>query len=224
MNQNDKIPYRYPGGVVALYAKAPVLGSVKTRMQGVLGLEGALALHKALIRYVFCNLEESRLCPVQLWVGQSQALSKANHSHDEFFLSLCNKRDIYDQEGLDLGAKMAFTARQALRSSDYVVLVGSDCASVDAAYLEQALDALDSGEQIVFGPAEDGGYVLLGLRVVPECLFTAVPWGEAGVMKITRENLAAAGLSWFELEPRWDVDRPQDLPRLQGLEPRFPEY
>ena len=224
MNQKDKNLYRYGRGVVALYAKEPVLGRVKTRMQAVLGQEGALSLHKALIRYVFRNMQESRLCPVQLWVAQSQESSDSNKSHDEYFLSLCNKRDIFNQSGADLGAKMAFTARQALQSSDYVVLVGSDCASVDAAYLEQALRALESGEQIVLGPAEDGGYVLLGLRVVPDCLFAAVPWGEEQVMAITRQNLAAAGLTWLELEPRWDVDRPQDLPRLASLVPPFPEF
>lgn len=224
MNQKDKNSYRFARGVVALYAKAPELGKVKTRMQAVLGLEGALSLHKALIRYVFHNFAESRLCPIQLWVARSQASSKLNIEHDELFLSLCNKRDIYNQNGVDLGAKMAFTARQVLKSNDYVVLVGSDCASVDAPYLEQALQALEAGEQIVFGPAEDGGYVLLGLRIVPDCLFAEVPWGEAGVMAITRQNLAAAGLSWLELEPRWDVDRPQDLPRLASLVPRFPEY
>lgn len=224
MNQKDKNSYRYGRGMVALYAKAPVLGKVKTRMQAVLGLEGALSLHKALIRYMFRNLQESRLCPIQLWVAQSQESSNPNKPPDEYFLSLCNKRNIFDQSGADLGAKMAFTARQVLQSSDYVVLVGSDCASVDAAYLEQALRALESGEQIVLGPAEDGGYVLLGLRVVPDCLFEAVPWGEEQVMAITRQNLAAAGLSWLELEPRWDVDRPQDLPRLASLMPPFPEF
>ncbi len=224
MNKKDKIQYRYGRAVVALYAKAPVLGKVKTRMQAVLGQEGALSLHKALISYVFGNLTEAQLCPVQLWVARAQAPSEDEKKHDEFFLSICNKRDIAIQEGGSLGERMAFTARELLKGSDYVVLVGSDCASVDAAYLEQALVALESGEQIVFGPAEDGGYVLLGLRSVPDSLFEQVPWGEADVMAKTRQNLVEAGLSWFELAPRWDVDRPQDLPRLASLEPRFPPY
>lgn len=224
MNQKEKTKYRYARGMAALYAKEPILSKVKTRMQAVLGRDGALSLHKALIRYVFTNIAESRLCPIQLWVARSQSSLTCNKQHDEFFLSLCNKRDIFYQEGQDLGARMAFTARQVLKSCDYVVLVGSDCASVDATYLEQALQALASGEQIVLGPAEDGGYVLLGLRVVPDCLFAGVPWGEGEVMAITRQNLEAAGLSWHELEPRWDVDRPQDLQRLDSLEPRFPEY
>ena len=224
MNLNNKRSYAYPRGAVALFAKTPILGQVKTRMQAELGVEGALSLHKALIQYVFRNLEISQLCPVQLWVAQPHAPSNVNKEHDKYFLSLCNKKDIFFQTGQDLGARMAFTARQVLKGHDYVILVGSDCASVDAAYLEQALQALDSGEQIVLGPAEDGGYVLLGLRIVPDCLFVQMPWGEAEVMTITRQKLTVAGLSWLELEPRWDVDRPQDLPRLANLEPCFPDY
>ena len=224
MNQKNKVEYSYERGVVALFAKEPVRGKVKTRMQAVLGLDGALSLHKALIRYVFSNLAAVRLCPVTLWVAQVDTLPNIKKEYDELFLSICNKRNIHAQVGEGLGERMAFTARELLKGSEYVVLVGADCASVDAAYLEQALVALESGEQIVLGPAEDGGYVLLGLRIVPECLFAQVPWGEAEVMAKTRQNLHEAGLSWLELAPRWDVDRPQDLPRLASLTPHFPEF
>ena len=70
---------------------------------------------------------------------------------------------------------------------------------------------------IVIGPAEDGGYVLLGLRGVPDCLFAEMPWGTADVLETTRARLRADGLGWIELEPRWDVDRPEDLPRWEAL-------
>jgi glycosyltransferase A (GT-A) superfamily protein (DUF2064 family) len=59
--------------------------------------------------------------------------------------------------------------------------------------------------------------VLLGLRAVPDCLFTDMPWGTADVMETTRARLRAEGLEWVELEPRWDVDRPEDLPRWEAL-------
>lgn len=224
MSPNDETSYLFPRGVVALYAKTPILGSVKTRMQPLLGAQGALSLHRALICYVYGNLAAPHLCPIQLWVASSQGNNNDDKEHDELFLSLCNKKNIYNQVGVDLGARMAFTARQALQHYDYVVLVGTDCASVDAAYLESALIALEAGEEIVIGPAEDGGYVLLGLRVAPDCLFDSVPWGEAGVLAKTRVNLKEACLSWLELEPRWDVDRPEDLPRLASLLPPFPPY
>ncbi len=224
MNYKDKNSKKFPRGTLALYAKEPVRGKVKTRMQGLLGVEGALSLHKALINYVFHNLASAQLCPIQVWVAAIDENASLNKEHDDMFLSLCNKKDIYWQSGFDLGARMAFSARQALKHSDYVVLVGADCASVDAVYLEQALQVLESGEEIVIGPAEDGGYVLLGLRSVPDCLFENVPWGEAEVLAATRRNLLEAGLRWHELAPRWDVDRPEDLVRLQSLNPPFPAF
>lgn len=216
--------YQYPNARLALFAKAPVFGKVKTRMEGALGKEGALALHKALIRYVFHNLTDTHLSPTTLWIATDGVPDKPKALHDEVFLSLCNVKDICDQSGADLGARMAFAARQALIDSEYVVLVGADCASVDAQYLSSALQALEGGESIVFGPAEDGGYVLLGLRVVPDCLFENIQWGEASVLEATRQNLTSAGISWHELAPRWDVDRPEDLERLKTLQPPFPEF
>lgn len=222
MNSKEISSYRYARGCVALFAKAPAFGRVKTRMEGALGRHGALALHKALISYVFTNLSAANLCPVQVWVAADQGASSVDVAHDDLFLSLCNKKDILLQCEGDLGRRMSHAARHVLQRSDYVVLVGADCASVDAAYLEQALQALEGGESIVIGPAQDGGYVLLGLRTVPECLFKDIAWGEASVLDATRQSLARAGLTWHELEPRWDVDRPEDLERLRDLRPAFP--
>jgi len=58
---------------------------------------------------------------------------------------------------------------------------------------------------------------------VPDCLFENIQWGEASVLEATRQNLTSAGISWHELAPRWDVDRPEDLERLKTLQPPFPE-
>lgn len=212
---------KYPRGALAIYAKAPVLGRVKTRLQGFLGEEGALSLHKSLIRYVFENLAQARLCATQLWVAGQADAPTYDPQEDAFFLGLCAREAIVAQQGADLGERMAHTARQALTQADYVVIVGADCPSVDASYLEAALQALEAGASIVFGPADDGGYVLLGLRELPECLFVGVPWGSSEVLAVSRANLRANGWQWTELEPRWDVDRPQDLVRLQALDDSF---
>lgn len=114
---------------------------------------------------------------------------------------------------------MRHTVQTQLMHADYVLIVGADCASVDEGYLRAALRLLAAGENIVIGPAEDGGYVLLGLRMTPDALFEGVPWGSERVMAVTRSNLRAAGLSWQELPMRWDVDTPQDLGRLETLDP-----
>lgn len=239
MNNKDKNEFEFSASVLAVFAKEPRLGEVKTRLQPLLGAQRALALHETLIRYVFGNLQSARLCPVEFWVAKSP--SSSNQDSQEVFLSLCNKRDIYIQSGADLGARMRHAVEHAwsrAASVENVVLVGADCPSVDAEYLREALTLLEGGASVVLGPADDGGYVLLGLRKGPcnaaqcDALFglaasgTGLPdelsWGTERVLEVTRDRLRRAGLTWVELEPRWDVDRPEDLPRLATLRPRFP--
>ncbi len=217
MNEKEKMAF--PQAVTAVFAKTPRRGAVKTRLQPLLGEEGALSLHKSLIQYVFRNLEAAALCPLEFWVAVGDGSLEGDSLHEEVFTTICNIKNIYRQAEGDLGARMADCARQVLQRADSVVLVGADCPAVDGAYLQQALQHLQDGADIVFGPAEDGGYVLLGLRQVPDCLFVDMPWGSEQLMQITRERLRAAGLDWVELEPRWDVDRPEDLPRWEALRP-----
>lgn len=213
MKNKNKNDFEFPHGCLALYTRSPVIGRVKTRMHGMLGESGALALHKALIEYTYRNLARSRLCPAQLWVATEAGEEVAN----EYFLRLASRQAIIRQGEGDLGARMRHTAETVLANADYVVIVGTDCASVDPAYLRQALAALEAGTEIVIGPAEDGGYVLLGLRSVPAALFENVPWGSERVMAVTRDNLRVAGLHWQELPVRWDVDTPDDLARVATL-------
>lgn len=220
MNSKEKM--EFPRGVVAVFAKTPRRGAVKTRLQPLLGEEGALSLHKSLIQFVFSTLDAAALCPLELWVAVGDGTLEGDSLHEDVFVSICNIKNIISQTEGDLGMRMATCAHQVLQRADYVVLVGADCPSVDADYLRRALAHLEAGADIVIGPAEDGGYVLLGLRCVPDCLFTQMPWGTAEVMATTRARLLAEGREWVELEPRWDVDRPEDLPRWEALRPVLP--
>lgn len=101
------------------------------------------------------------------------------------------------------------------------LVIGTDCPALTAAELRVAARALLEGNDAVFVPAEDGGYVLVGLRHALASLFYGVPWGSDRVMDHTRERLRRAGLRWRELPPSWDVDRPEDFDRLcaSGLMP-----
>jgi len=210
----------YKNSIVLVFAKTPEEGQVKTRLEPVLGRQGALNLHKALMEKVILTVKTCNLSAMELWVSSNR--------HHEYFVSLCNsmhidEKNIREQSGADLGVRMAHAASNALQRAEYVVLLGADCPSVDAEYLNQALQLLEGGEDIVFGPAEDGGYVLLGLRRVPAEVFTEIPWGTADVMQVTRQRLRQAGKKWAELAARWDVDRPEDLLRLTELMPELIE-
>ena len=109
---------------------------------------------------------------------------------------------------------MAHACRESLTRHGAVVVIGTDCPSLQADDIHHALHALQAGADAVLGPAADGGYYLLGLRRVHEALFRDIAWGSNGVLEATRTNLQRLGWCWRELVERWDVDRPQDVSRL----------
>ena len=98
-----------------------------------------------------------------------------------------------------------------------LLLTGTDCPALKPAQLRKAARALLDGEDAVFYPAEDGGYVLVGLRRPQLALFKGMVWSTAEVMAETRTRARAQGLRVREFETLWDVDVPDDLPRWRSL-------
>ncbi|MGZ8192527.1 MAG: TIGR04282 family arsenosugar biosynthesis glycosyltransferase, partial [Methylobacter sp.] len=96
-------------------------------------------------------------------------------------------------------------------------LIGCDCPSLTECDLEEALTALNREKCCVLAPAEDAGYVLIGLnRPHPE-LFVNMPWGTAQVLNKTRTHIKHLNLRYHELEEQWDLDTPKDLARYRAL-------
>lgn len=203
----------FPRARIAVFAREPRLGQVKSRLAVGSGEAAALAVYRAMLRRVGALLVEARLAEWELWVS-------SNKSHEDF-LSICNAKNIYQQEGQDLGAKMDHAIVQTLgrEATDAVLLIGTDCPALTKDYLRGALAALDEGVEVVLGPAEDGGYVLIGARQPIPALFRDMPWGSDQVLAETRRRLEQGGLRYRVLETLWDVDRPEDLARLQQLQP-----
>jgi rSAM/selenodomain-associated transferase 1 len=129
------------------------------------------------------------------------------------------------QAGSDLGARMhhalaagcADGADAADRDAAGAVLFGTDCPGLDARYLEGAVRALAGGADLVLGPVEDGGYVLVGLRRPMPELFEGVPWSTPAVLATTLAIAARHALTVVQLPMQWDVDVPADVPRLAQL-------
>ncbi len=119
---------------------------------------------------------------------------------------------LHAQGAGQLGERMA-RAFMRLLDAGPVVLVGSDCPSVGVEDLRAAAASLATHEAVV-QPAEDGGYVLVGLSRPIAGLFEGIRWGEASVMRETRLRLRQANATWREMPVRWDVDRPEDYRRL----------
>ncbi|HET9653072.1 MAG TPA: TIGR04282 family arsenosugar biosynthesis glycosyltransferase [Usitatibacter sp.] len=193
---------------VAVFAKAPVAGHVKTRLVPLLGADGAAGLHAGLVRHALATASLAKLGPIELWCAPDE-------THD--FFARCAREfhaELRRQEGADLGERMRRAFEAARSRGERLLLIGCDCPVLTARHLAAAAAALDSHDA-VFAPAEDGGYVLVGLsRDVPG-IFDGIEWGSASVMAATRERLRAADARWHELAVLWDVDRPADYARLQ---------
>lgn len=204
--------FAHPRARIIVFAREPVPGKVKTRLQPALGRTGALALYRALLARLGRRLTAATLAPWELWVS-------SNQDHEDF-ITICNKKDINLQSGADLGARMDHASATVLARDgvDRVLLIGCDCPLLDGDYLGRALVALSQAD-VVLGPAEDGGYVLIGMKRPQPALFRDVAWGTGRVLAQTRAHIAAAGLTAELLEPLWDVDRPEDLGRLAALDP-----
>ena len=89
-------------------------------------------------------------------------------------------------------------------------MVGSDAPGIGADYLKAALQALES-DDVVLGPAHDGGYVLIGLRAFHKELFRDIQWGTERVLEQQLQRVREIGWSCALLETETDIDRPEDL-------------
>jgi len=196
--------------LVQVFAKAPVPGAVKTRLIPILGREGATELHCRLVQHTLATVAMARVGSVELWTTTPGK---------EAFLEACEPLlgiSLWLQPDGDLGARMSAAVTHGLARAPAVLLVGSDVPGMCCDDLRAARDALANGSDAVLGPAEDGGYWLLGLSRHAAELFHDLPWSTPAVLEATRERLRALGWHWHELPTRWDVDRPEDLQRLAG--------
>ena len=204
------MPAEAPTTLLIQFARGPLAGQVKTRMIPTLSATEACELHCALVRWTARCLVESALGPVRMAVtGDVQ--------DPLFHACLASGVDeVSAQRGADLGDRMFHAISEGLQRYQRVLLVGSDCPGLDGSYLEQAVAALDEAP-LVLGPAEDGGYVLIGARRISRELFLGVEWGTGQVYGQTVALLETLGWDWRSLPTRADIDRPEDLPLWHAL-------
>lgn len=201
---------RQSGGRIVVFAKAPRMGAVMTRMIPRLGAAGAAGLHAVLVRRALTVATASARYPVELWCAPST---------DDSFFAQCARDfpvSLHTQQGEDLGQRMQQALDAALTRCEAAVLIGTDCPTLSTEHIEEAVRTLQAGEDAVVAPAEDGGYVLLGVRRTDPALFAGIEWGTAGVMAATRERLDVLGWRWRTLEELPDLDNPEDLDRLRA--------
>ena len=193
-----------------VFTKEPILGEVKTRLQPIYSVEQSLKLHKRLVidtLTLVCNVP-----------GLDVELCCTPHRNSLFFLKCENDFSIMlsDQQGSDLGERMAFAMSVALQIYEKVIIVGTDCPDINQEYINDAIIALDDADAVI-GPASDGGYVLLGLRKFSPDLFNNIEWSSDKVLAQTQKVLNDLSWSYKELGIMHDLDRPEDLNRYKDL-------
>lgn len=205
-------PAGRPTAAVAILAKAPVAGLAKTRLIPLLGAAGAARAQRRFARRTLVTALATAPGAVALWCAPDPA-------HRFFRAVQCSTGvACWPQPDGDLGLRMGrvFDHHFAQQPHTPLLLVGTDCPVLTPAHLQQAAQALATHD-VVLIPAEDGGYVLIGMRRSVPPAFEGVAWSTPQVLAQTRAQLRLAGASWLELAPLWDVDEPPDWQRLQAL-------
>ncbi|NIN34819.1 MAG: glycosyltransferase [Gammaproteobacteria bacterium] len=201
-----------------IFARAPEPGKTKTRLIPVLGPERAAELHRSLIIYTLEQATATAFSAVRLYCSPDT-------THDWF--KECKQRfniSLHSQQGKDLGERMLRAFQESLANHTYTVLIGSDCPGISSEILDRAWRALASGNDAVFGPSEDGGYYLLGLRQMNSGLFKDIPWSTERVADMTRQRLSEYSWCWTELPVLRDIDTISDLEAWQGADSQTSGY
>ena len=188
---------------VILFTRYPVTGQAKTRLIPALGAAGAAALHRTLTERTVTVVKES---------GLSLQIRSAGAAV-EMFTEWLGVANVVDQGEGDLGIRLARAAPPYP-----VIFIGADAPDLTPALLRNAADALRHAPAVI-GPAEDGGYWLLGLASEVPGVFADIAWSTDAVFAQTVACLAAAGIDPVLLPELADCDRPSDLARWPGLIP-----
>jgi uncharacterized protein len=180
---------------LAIFARAPIPGRTKTRLARTLGDERAALLYGAFLGDLIALVAKLESTDVELWAASEGDRGWLEMSYPQHHCQL--------QRGGDLGARLM----DALERCDAVI--GSDLPTLPLGHLVAALDAT-RGHDSVIGPCDDGGYWMLGARIVPD--LSGIRWSTEHALADTRARL---GEPW--LAPPWyDVDVEADLERVRA--------
>jgi len=203
-------PYVVQGAIrnrLIVFTRFPEPGKCKTRLIPALGPQIAADLHR--------KMTEHTLSWARRWNERFSGSLQVHFTggiEESFHKWLGSDVCYRPQSGGDLGSRMQEAFHQAFREGmARVVLVGTDCPGLNEDLCQKAFEELHRNE-VVLGPARDGGYYLIGLQRPTEELFREIPWGTGEVLAKTRAIARKLNLSVFLLEAMQDVDHPEDLP------------
>lgn len=189
-----------------IFTRNPELGKGKRRLAATVGDQAALDIYTFLLhhtQHITHDLEVTK----QVWYSEKVHL---NDTWDNIMY------DKYVQEGDDLGIRMEHAFHLAFQNHDRVIIIGSDMYDMSQADLENAFHQLESHD-VVIGPAEDGGYYLLGFtKKLVKGIFKNKKWGTETVLEKTLNDLK--NVNYARLETRNDVDYYEDIEDIPAFQ------
>ena len=193
---------------LVIFCKAPIPGEVKTRLIATEGIASATRIHEELATRLILECLASDLLRevnIELWCSPTTE----HKFYDQFDVPR------FLQQGADLGERMlnAFDFSETATQ-----LIGTDCPNLTAEYIQSSFYQLATHDAVL-GPAEDGGYGLIGLQVPEPSVFKDIQWGTGQVCSDTCRRLDKLEMNWALLPQLWDVDRPEDVQRWRGNPP-----
>ncbi|MDG1333104.1 MAG: TIGR04282 family arsenosugar biosynthesis glycosyltransferase [Crocinitomicaceae bacterium] len=185
--------------LLVVFVKNAILGTAKTRLAKTIGQEAAFEVYKHLMEITEEATAGVQNCDVHIYFSSEKDPTRWNGFEQ------------YVQQGNDLGERMSGAFRTGFELGyDKIVGVGSDLPDLSSEIIEKGLSELNSNET-VFGPAEDGGYYLIGMGSMIDCIFEDKPWSTETLMDVTLEELKSKGYSVGIIETLNDLDNEEDL-------------
>ena len=186
---------------IIIFTRNPELGKCKTRLAKTIGTEAALNIYKHL-------LEHTAQITASVNVDKFVFYSEQIVQDDLWNAAIFNKKL---QQGQNLGDRMEHAFLDLFQQGyNKIIIIGSDLLDINADMINQAFHKLNNNE-VVFGPAKDGGYYLLGLSKMQPCIFRNKPWSEANLLEVTLKELGLKNVSLTLLKTLNDIDTFEDI-------------
>jgi rSAM/selenodomain-associated transferase 1 len=201
--------------VTAVFAREPQAGKVKTRLAKSIGDGPAKDLYEAMLTYTLNTLSKTNS---EIYVYLTEESNPNFLKPPKYPGNLATRHQITG----DLGAKMfTFFQDRFKEGAQKVVLVGSDCPYLKPQHLSQAFEALKTND-LVFGPAADGGYYLIGQSKEPKNIFEDINWSTETVLQETLEIAKKNNWTQQQLETLSDIDFLEDWQKYIKETPELP--
>jgi len=186
--------------LLIVFVKNIILGKVKTRLAKTIGDEGAFQIYSELV-----GITEQ----------ETQQVSATRHIYfsDVIIASKWENDTKFTQEGTDLGARMKNAFLNGFEQGyENIIVIGSDLPNISKEIIETGFEQLNNND-VVFGPADDGGYYLLGMSKMTSSIFENKPWSQSNLLEVTLEEISEQSKSVALLETLNDIDTFDDLIR-----------